>query len=120
GFAVRFTHDNVPTSFPHESTLCLFRIVQEAVQNALKYSGARTVGVHLHGDGDGLVLTVTDDGRGFDVPAMWGRGLGLISMSERLRAPGGTLTIRSTPGEGTRLEATLTDQADSSSQFIPG
>ena len=120
GFAVRFTHQNVPIVFPHEPALCLFRIVQEAVQNALKYSGARTVAVHLQGNRDGLVLTVTDDGRGFDVPAMWGRGLGLISMAERLDAIGGTLTIRSTPGEGTRLEATVTGQAGSSSEFTRG
>jgi len=119
GVAVTFTHDNVPTAFPHEPALCLFRIVQEAVQNALKY-GARTVAVHLEGERDGLVLTVTDDGRGFDVPAMWGRGLGLISMSERLDAIGGTLTIRSTPGEGTCLEATVTGGADSSPEFTSG
>ena len=54
--------------------------------------------VHLSGGSDGLALTIVDDGVGFDVNAAWGKGLGLISMSERLEAIGGTLEIRSTPG----------------------
>ena len=82
--AIRFSHDKVPPALPHELTLCLFRIAQEAVRNAIKHSAARTVIVHLQGDRDGLVLTITDDGRGFDVSTVWGRGLGLISMQERL------------------------------------
>ena len=105
--AIRFTHDNVPPALPHELTLCLFRIVQEALRNAVKHSAARTVLVHLQGDRDGLVLTITDDGKGFDISTVWGRGLGLISMRERLDAIGGTLEIRSKPGEGTRVEATV-------------
>ena len=60
--------------------------------------------VHLSGGPDGLALTIADDGVGFDVNAAWGKGLGLISMSERLEAIGGTLEIRSKPGAGTRLE----------------
>ena len=60
--------------------------------------------VHLSGGPDGLALTIVDDGVGFDVDAAWGKGLGLISMTERLEAIGGTLEIRSKPGTGTRLE----------------
>jgi signal transduction histidine kinase len=52
-------------------------------------------------------LTVTDDGVGFDVDAAWGKGLGLISMAERLEAIGGRLDIRSEPGAGTHLEASV-------------
>ena len=102
--AITFTHDNVPPTLPPDLTLCLFRIVQEALQNALKYSEARHVSVHLSGGPDGLALTIVDDGVGFDVDAAWGKGLGLISMSERLEAIGGTFEIRSKPGAGTRLE----------------
>jgi signal transduction histidine kinase len=102
--AVTFTHDTVPSTLPPDLTLCLFRIVQEALQNALKYSRAHRVSVHLSGGPDGLALTIVDDGVGFDVNAAWGKGLGLISMSERLEAIGGTLEIRSKPGTGTRLE----------------
>ena len=105
--AISFTHDRVPPALPPELTLCLFRVVQEALQNALKYSGARQVSVRLTGGAEGLSLTVMDYGVGFDVHAAWGTGLGLISMEERLESLGGTLEIRSTPGGGTRLEAKL-------------
>jgi signal transduction histidine kinase len=102
--AIAFTHDNVPSTLPPDLTLCLFRIVQEALQNALKYSKAREVSVHLNGDAEGLTLIIRDDGVGFDVDAAWGSGLGLISMLERLEAIGGTLEIRSKAGAGTRVE----------------
>jgi signal transduction histidine kinase len=105
--AISFTHDNVPSTLPADLTLCLFRVVQEALQNALKYSRANRVLVHLRGAPGGLALTVADDGVGFDVNAAWAKGLGLISMDERLEAVGGTFEIRSTPGGGTRLEATI-------------
>ncbi|HET9386050.1 MAG TPA: ATP-binding protein [Gemmatimonadales bacterium] len=105
--AISFTHDNVPTSLPADLTLCLFRVAQEALQNALKYSGAKRVLVHLRGVPGGLALTVADDGVGFDVGASWNKGLGLVSMGERLEAIGGTFDIHSTPGAGTRLEASV-------------
>ena len=50
-----------------------------------------------------MALTVVDDGVGFDVDAAWGKGLGLISVHERIEAIGGTLQIHSSPGAGTRL-----------------
>jgi signal transduction histidine kinase len=99
-----FTHDNVPPTLSQDLTLCLFRVVQEALQNAIKYSRAHQVSVHFRGGGEGLALTIVDDGVGFDVDAAWGKGLGLISMVERLEAVGGTLEIHSKPGAGTRLE----------------
>jgi len=105
--AVTFTHENVPSSLPPDVTLCLFRVIQEALQNALKYSRAGGVAVHLAGSPDGLAATIVDDGVGFDVPSAWGTGLGLISMSERLEAVGGTLQIHSKPGHGTRLEISV-------------
>lgn len=105
--AISFTHDNVPSTLPADLTLCLFRVAQEALQNALKYSGASRVLMHLRGVPGGLALTVTDDGVGFDVNAAWVKGLGLISMGERLEAIGGTFEIHSTSGGGTRLEATV-------------
>jgi signal transduction histidine kinase len=62
------------------------------------------VSVELRGVSHGIALTIVDDGVGFDVDAVWGRGLGLISMHERVEAMGGTFEIRSGPGAGTRLE----------------
>ena len=107
GIDISVTHRNVPDDLPPELSLCLFRIAQEALTNAVKHSAARRVSVNLTGGPEGLTLTVVDDGVGFDVNDVSSRGLGLISMSERLDPLGGTLTIRSTPGAGTHLEVTV-------------
>jgi signal transduction histidine kinase len=104
---ITFAHENVPPMLLPDPTLCLFRIAQEALQNALKYSKAHNVSVDLRGLSDGIALTIVDDGVGFDVDAVWGRGLGLISMHERVEALSGTFEIRSSPGAGTRLEVRL-------------
>jgi signal transduction histidine kinase len=107
GLIVGFSHDNVPPGLPHELTLALFRVAQEALRNAVQHSGARQVFVHLERSGEGLAMTIDDDGHGFDVDAAWGRGLGLISMQERLDPIGGTVTIHSTPGAGTCVEISV-------------
>jgi signal transduction histidine kinase len=104
---ISFAHDNIPTTLLPELTLCLFRIAQESLQNALKHSDARHVTLELSGGSDSLTLTIVDDGVGFDVNGAWGKGLGLISMAERLEAFSGTLKIRSSPGSGTRVEVTV-------------
>jgi len=65
------------------------------------------VSVDLQGGPAGLTLTIEDDGVGFDVNATWRKGLGLISMHERLEAVGGSLEIHSRPGSGTRLKAAV-------------
>jgi signal transduction histidine kinase len=104
---ITVTYDNVPPALPPDLTLCLFRVAQEALQNAVKYSQARQISLHLTNGPAGLALTIVDDGVGFDVGAVGGKGLGLISMSERLETIGGTFDIRSRPGEGTRLNATV-------------
>ena len=83
---------DVPANLPHDVTLSLFRIVQEALQNAVKHSRARTV-ASICGGLHGLTLTVTDDGGGFDVDEVWGKGLGLISMNERVEALGARSTF---------------------------
>ena len=103
GIRITFTHETVPARVQPELTLCLFRVVQEALQNALKHSRARTVSMHLRGGPTELTLTIVDDGIGFDVDAAWGVGLGLVSMRERLDAIDGTFEIRSEPGAGTSL-----------------
>ena len=107
GMAISFTHANMPPVLPQDVTLCLFRIVQEALQNAVKYSRAENLAVHLSGTPAGLMLSIVDDGVGFDVDAAWSKGLGLISIAERLEAVGGKIDIRSSPGAGTRLEVSV-------------
>ena len=99
---IAVTHENVPKVLPPDLTLSLFRVAQEALQNALKYSEARQITVDLRSSGDDLLLTIADDGVGFDVEREWGKGLGLISMQERLEAVGASLDVRSGNG-GTRI-----------------
>jgi signal transduction histidine kinase len=106
GMPITFTHDRVPASLSGDVTLCLFRVVQEALQNAIKYSKATEITVTLASTPGGLTLSVVDDGVGFDVDDVWGQGLGLVSMKERLESIGGSLEIFSRPGAGTRVEAT--------------
>jgi len=107
GLAVSYTHENVPSTLAPEAMLCLFRVVQEAAQNAIKYSHANELAVHLSGASGRLTVTITDNGTGFDVDGAWGKGVGLVSMVERVEAMGGTLDISSTPGAGTRVTATV-------------
>jgi signal transduction histidine kinase len=76
--------------------------VLEALQNTAKYAQASAAQVTLSGDGQYLVFTVTDDGKGFD-PATTPKGTGLQGMADRLGALGGTIDITSTPGRGTQL-----------------
>ena len=101
---ITLTHENVPKTLPPDLTLCLFRVVQEAVQNALKHSHAENMSVHLSARSDVLALVVIDDGVGFDVDTVCGQGLGLVSMGERAEAFGGTFKVQSSPQSGTRLE----------------
>ncbi|WP_432987329.1 GAF domain-containing protein [Dactylosporangium sp. CA-233914] len=83
-----------------------YRVAQEALHNALRHADAGHIAVELRRAGPGVVLTVADDGRGFDAGRVGGahrRRLGLASMRERARAAGGRLLIRSRPGEGTTV-----------------
>jgi signal transduction histidine kinase len=107
GVAVLYTHESVPSALPPDVMLCLFRVAQEALQNALKYSAATQIAVHIGARPDGLTLAISDNGVGFDVDAAWGKGVGLGSMSERLQGIGGSLELTSRPGAGTGLVATV-------------
>src|SRR5262249_36820432 len=76
--------------------LCLFRVVQEALHNALKHSRVKQVDVQLAESANQLLLTVSDSGIGLDVEAAkQGTGLGLTSMQERVRRVNGTITVES-------------------------
>jgi len=99
---IEFKHSDIPAGIPKEISLCLFRVLQEALQNAVKHSAAPNFTVEVHGAKEGISLTVSDSGIGFDwQDAMNRRGLGLISMRERLRLVNGELSIQSAPGRGT-------------------
>lgn len=93
---------------PKEVSLCTYRIVQEALRNCTKHSGAGMARVELDHTGQELRLIVSDNGRGIDVksPSVT-QGLGLTSMHERVRAAGGYMVIRSKLGSGTSIEISL-------------
>jgi len=107
GVTIEFSHDEVPSKLPPDAMLCVFRVVQEALQNALKHSSATTMAVHLSGASGGVTVTIADNGVGFDVDTAWRKGIGLSSISERVDEIGGALEIQSRPGAGTRLTATV-------------
>ncbi len=103
---VDFSSENIPHVVPPNVALCLFRIVQEGLQNLRKHSGASQAQVSLRKDGDRLRLSVCDEGKGFDTKEMRNKvGLGIPSMGERVRLLGGQFEIHSKPGEGTQIEA---------------
>jgi PAS domain S-box-containing protein len=101
---IDFVHRNLPTYLPPDVALGLFRVLQEALHNAVKHSGAPSIEVLLLGVDAGLQLTVRDAGKGFDPEvAMGGQGLGLISMRERVNLLKGTISISSQPSRGTSI-----------------
>ena len=103
GIAIDFSSDGVPRTVPPDVALCLFRIVQEGLRNIQKHSGASRARVSLRMTGNSLVLSVSDDGRGFDTVGERDKnGLGIRNMAERVRLVGGTLEIRSEPAQGTQ------------------
>jgi PAS domain S-box-containing protein len=103
---IDFRYANIPDRVPKEISLCIFRVLQEALQNAVKYSRVRQFTVELDGTDGEIQLTVRDAGVGFDPSeAIYGHGLGLISMRERLKLAGGRISVESQPGMGTTIHA---------------
>ena len=106
GVRVHFADREVPADLPPDLALCLFRILEEAVSNAVRHSASTEAFVTLERIDQDVVLRVVDAGCGFDpVAKRQAAGLGLVSMRERVRAVGGTLTVTSSPGHGTSIEA---------------
>jgi signal transduction histidine kinase len=101
---IEFSHQDVPMAVAPDVGLGLFRIVQEALHNVVKHSGANYAAVHLSGLGDRLELRIADEGVGFTVGHSQTAGLGLVSMRERVTLLNGELVIHSAPGAGTRIE----------------
>lgn len=100
--------ENIPRDVPPEIALSMFRVLQEAVHNAIKHSGSPRFEVLLTHDSNALQLTVRDSGRGFDAAqAIPGRGLGLTSMKERVTLVDGELSIESQPGKGTTVHVRI-------------
>jgi PAS domain S-box-containing protein len=103
---IDFKAHDLPSPLSPDISLCLFRVLQEALHNSVKHSGVRQFEVRLCGTSDEIHLTVKDSGAGFDrEAAKESFGLGLISMEERLRLVGGELSINSKPKGGTTVHA---------------
>ena len=101
---INFSHHDVPRTVSPEISLCFFRVLQEALNNAVKHSKATRFDVELCGQSETLSLSIRDAGVGFDAEAaIKGRGLGLISMQERLKLVNGELAIESQPHRGTAI-----------------
>jgi signal transduction histidine kinase len=106
GVEINFRSDGLPSRVPQDTTLCLFRVLQEALHNAVKYSGVRQFDGRLWGTSDEIHLTVSDSGVGFGLEtARKGEGLGLNRMQERLKLVKGRLSIESEPKRGTTIHA---------------
>jgi PAS domain S-box-containing protein len=105
GLDIDFTSD-VTSVLPFDIGTCFYRVLQEALHNTVKHSGAKRIEVQLRQEATEVSLIIHDSGRGFDVTAaMQGHGLGLTSMKERLRLVNGTITIQSSPRDGTTIHA---------------
>jgi signal transduction histidine kinase len=103
---IDFRSTHLTTLLLPEISVCLYRVLQEALHNGMKHSGARRFEVELFGSSEAIHLAVHDAGVGFDPKiAIKGRGLGLTSMQERLKLVKGRLSIDSQPGRGTTIHA---------------
>ena len=106
GVRVDVVDKDLPEGLSSDIALSIFRVVQEAVHNAIKHGSAKRIFVKITGIEERLKLTISDDGTGFD-PKHAVTGLGLLSMRERISSLNGTLDVTSTPGLGTTLEVTV-------------
>jgi signal transduction histidine kinase len=97
--------ENIPEDLPDEYRICIYRLVQEALNNAVRHSGARNAKVAAERLAKSIVVRVTDDGRGFDPERS--RGMGILGMEERVKRLGGTLRVESQPGKGVTVTAEL-------------
>jgi signal transduction histidine kinase len=105
GLKVVVSADEAADDLPDEHTTCIYRMVQEAVNNAARHAHARTVEVAVRREPERVLFSVQDDGAGFDARVV--RGLGLLGMEERVRRLGGQLRLDSQPGRGTLISAEL-------------
>ena len=105
GVWVKVTAEQVSEDLPEGHKTCVYRVVQEALHNCMQHASAKHVEVTVRQEAEGLMLSIRDDGRGFD--SRHGRGMGLLGMEERVSHLGGRFTVGSTPGQGTLLQVML-------------
>ena len=106
-FVVTFDTRGTFTDVPDDVALCLYRAVQQALRNVAIHADARRVWISLTRSGNQVELTITDDGRGFEPSAVRARGLGLLSIEERVHVAHGRFSVTSSPGGGSSLAITV-------------
>jgi PAS domain S-box-containing protein len=105
GIDLSFTTDGFPDSVPRQPALCLYRVIQEGLQNIAKHSGAKASSITLQGLSNGIRLLIEDNGVGFDPEEVRKKaGIGLSSMRERVRLLNGAIYFASKSGQGTQIE----------------
>jgi signal transduction histidine kinase len=104
GIEVQADVDPALDNLPDAECTCIYRVVQEAMTNAARHSGASRIDIVIGFSGAEAVGSVTDNGQGFEAPVSRRTGLGLVGMEERLLELGGSLRVVSSPGTGTRIE----------------
>jgi len=110
----RLAPRDLPDSLPQDVALCLYRVAQEGLRNVARHSGSPRAAVSLTGTAAGIHLLIIDFGAGFDPDLPRGRGgLGFISMQERVRLVGGSWSVKSRPGQGTRIDVRIPLQRQS-------
>ena len=110
---VSFEHRELPDRLPRVLSLCLYRIAQESLRNIAKHAGSQVAIVDLASDGsEHIRLTVVDRGNGFSPEDADGKGLGLVSMRERARLVGGTCSVYTEPGIGTKIDVRVPIQEE--------
>jgi signal transduction histidine kinase len=97
--------ENVSEQLPDEAKMCVYRLVQEALNNAATHSGAKRAKVSVTQAGEAITVEVADDGHGFSADRV--RGMGILGMEERVKRLGGQFAIRSESGKGTTVKADL-------------
>jgi signal transduction histidine kinase len=105
GLLVDVTADESADNLSNEHKTCIYRVVQEALHNSAKHANARRVRISIQGVPNHVILSVEDDGIGFDPSRR--RGMGILGMHERAAQLEGVLVIDSSPGRGTRLRIDL-------------
>lgn len=105
GLRVNVAAEGVSDALPEEHKTCVYRVVQEALHNSSRHAEAKTVRIQVQQTENALILSIQDDGKGFN-PAR-DKGLGLLGMEERVSHLGGTFQVTSEPGQGTLLSIEL-------------
>jgi signal transduction histidine kinase len=107
---VKVRAENATENLPDELKICVYRVIQEALNNAQRHALAKNAFVDLTQSEDAMRVKITDDGSGYD--AKRSRGMGLLGMEERVKRLGGTITVDSRPGAGTTIAVELPLEAE--------